>query len=98
MHVDLANYESIIATLALILITVFSLAAFMDYRWRKTDPPPAFRSGHNRNIRPERDGGDDNDRTSNLYLRYADLSARSLGAAERQIRVHGQTHQNLEED
>jgi hypothetical protein len=97
MQVDVTSYESIIAVLALILITVFSLAAFSDRHWRNAGSRD-FRIDQNRNIRPGRDDSDDKDITSNLYLRYADLSARSLGTAEKQIRVHGQKRQNVEDD
>jgi hypothetical protein len=98
MQVDVTSYESIIAVLALILITVFSLAAFSDRHWRNAGSLRDFRIDQNRNIRPGRDDSDDKDMTSNLYLRYADLSALSLGTAEKQIRVHGQKRQNVEDD
>ena len=97
MQVDLPSYENLFATFALVLIVSFALAALLDRHWRNAEPPRGVRLDHNRKIQPECDGSDDKDRTSNLYLRYADLSA-SLGAGEKQIRVHRQTHQNLEDD
>jgi hypothetical protein len=81
----------------LLPITSFSVATLIDRRWRKADPPRSFGMGHNGDIDPERDG-DDNSRTSSLYLHYADLSACSLGSAKKQIRARGQTNRNLEDD
>lgn len=100
MQVDLMSYESLIAILALFLITIFCLAAFSDRRWSSSEPPNAFRFDHTHDVRPKRDTGDDKDRTSSLYLRYADLSACSVGAetVEKQIRFHAHTHHNPEEN
>ena len=98
MQVDVTSYESIIVALALILVTVFSLAASSDRHWRRAWLPRDSRFGHKHSLRPERDDSDDKDMTSNLYLRYADLSARSLGTADKQIRVHGQKSQNVEDE
>ena len=98
MQIDWTSYEIIVAILALVLITVFSLAAFSDRHWRNAGTSRDLRIDQNCNIQPERDDSDDEDRTSNLYLRYADLIASGLGSAEKQVRVHGQTHQNLEDD
>jgi hypothetical protein len=98
MHFDMTNYDTIIATFALVFIIIFALAPFLDHRWRKTVPLRGFGVDHNPNFPPERDDSDDKDRANNLHLRYADLSARGLDTAKQQITFRGETQQNLEED
>jgi len=41
---------------------------------------------------------DDKDLSSNLYTRYADLSAGGLGTAEQRITLRGERQQNLAGD
>jgi hypothetical protein len=98
MYFDLSSYENVIAIFGLALIIIFALAAFLDSRWRKPEPHRDFGSDYKPNCAPEGDRSDDTSRTSGLYARYADLSARGLGTAEQQIIFRGETQQNLEGD
>ena len=82
MYFDLTNYENITVAFALVLVVIFALAAFFDYRWRKAGWLPTFGSDHQPSISPE---SDEKDRTSDLYAYYADSNARRFGAAQQRI-------------
>ncbi len=74
------------------LILIFSLAVFLDSRWRKAEPLREFGSDHRPKYPSESTEG-----VIGLYAPYADLSACGLGTPEQQIRFRRVAPQNLEE-
>jgi hypothetical protein len=55
VYSDLTNYENIIIALALVLVIIFALAAFLDNRWRKAERLRNFGSDLKPFIPPESD-------------------------------------------
>jgi hypothetical protein len=98
MYVHFTNIQVIIGGFALFLIIIFALAAFLDRRWRISAPPRAFGSDHKTNFLQQSSSRDEKDGSSNLYTRYADLSARSLGTDEQPITLRGEKQQSLAGD
>jgi len=98
MYVHLTNTQVIIGGFALILIIIFAVGAFLDKRWRTAAPHRDFGANQKPNSLRQSSSCDDKDGSSNLYMRYADLSARSLGTAEQRITFRGKTLQNQEGD
>ena len=82
MDFDLTNYENITVAFALVLVVIFALAAFFDYRWRKAGWLPTFGSGHQPSISPE---STTKTGRANLYAHYADSNARRFGTAQQRI-------------
>ena len=78
MYVHLTNTQVIIGSFALILIITFALAAFLDKRWRTALPHRHFDSNQKLDSIRQSSSRDDKVGPSNLYTRYADLSARGL--------------------
>jgi hypothetical protein len=95
MHFDLTNYQNTIAAFAVVLVIIFALAAFLDNRLRKAELLRGIGFNHNPNFPLE---SDDNDGTSNLYLRHADLNSTDPGTAEEHITFRGDALQTLEEN
>lgn len=98
MYVHLTNTQVIIGSFALILIITFALAAFLDKRWRTALPHRHFDSNQKLDSIRQSSSRDDKVGPSNLYTRYADLSARGLGTAEQRITFRGEKQQNLAGD
>jgi len=97
MYVHFTNTQLIIG-FGLFLIIIFALAAFLDKRWRTTALLREFGSDHKPNFLRQKSNCDDEDRSSELYTRHADLSARGLGTAEPRITFRGEKQQNLARD
>ncbi|WP_348263285.1 hypothetical protein P8935_01735 [Telmatobacter sp. DSM 110680] len=94
MYVHFTNTQLIIGGFALFLIIIFALSAFLDKRWRTVVSLRALGADHKPYSLRQSSSCDDKDGSSNLYERYADLSARSLGTAEQRITFRGKSHQN----
>ena len=98
MYVHLTNAQVILGGFALVLIVIFALAAFLDLRWGTAAPRCDFGSSHRPNSLRQSSSRDDKDWSSNLYTRYADLSAGGLGTAEQRFTLRGERQQNLAGD
>jgi hypothetical protein len=98
MYFHLTNTQVIIGGISLALISIFALAAFFDIRRRTAAPRCDFGSSHKPTSLRQSSGSDDKDGSSNLYMRYADLSVRGLGTAEQCITFRGEKQQNLAGD
>lgn len=94
MFVHLTNIQVIIVGFALILTIVFTLAEFLDIRWRKAAPLRDFGPSHKPNSFLQSLGPDDRDRASDLHTRHADLTARGLGTAEQRIAFRSKRQKN----
>ena len=89
MHLDFMNYA--IAGFTFVLIILFALAVFQDYRWRKIEPPLHTVGSENKTHFPPKSADSDDKVTSSaLYSLYTALSARGLGTAEQLITVRGE--------
>lgn len=95
IYVYLTNTHIIIGTFVLVLMIIFTLAAFLDKHWRTAEPAPCeFGSDHKPNSLRQ----SSKKSPSKLYTRYADLSARGLGTAERRITLRVKKQPNQEVD
>jgi len=91
------NYA--IAGFTFVLIILFALAVFQDYRWRKIEPPLHTVGSENKTHFPPKSADSDDKVTSSaLYSLYTALSARGLGTAEQLITVRGEKQQNFKVD
>lgn len=98
MYVHFTNTQLIIGGFALFLIIIFVLSAFLDKRWRTAAPLRASGSDFKPNSLRQSSTCDDEDGSSELYARYADLSASGLGTAEQRITLRGERQHNLAGD
>ena len=98
MYFHWTDTQVILAGFALALIAIFSLAAFLDKRWRTAAPLHDFAFEGKPNSLRQSSSPDDKDGASNLYTPYADLSARGLGTDEQRITLRGKRQQKLAGD
>jgi hypothetical protein len=98
MYVHFTNTELIIGGFALFLIIIFALSSFLDKRWRIAAPPCDFGSDYKPNSLRQSSSCDDEDGSSGLYTRYADLYASGLGTAEQRVTFRDEKQQELAGD
>jgi len=98
MYFHLTDTQVTLGGFALALTIIFALAAFLDKRWRKAAPLHKLGSDQEPNSLRQSSSRDDKDGPSQLYTRYADLSARGLGTDEQHITLRGKRQQKLAGD
>jgi len=95
MYFHLTDTQVILGGFAFALIAIFAFAAFLDKRWRTAAPFHEFGSDQKPDSLRRSSSRDDKDGSSQLYTRYADLSACGLGTTEERITLHDKKRQNV---